>query len=319
MPRSARVAPLSLCLALCLAGCTLGTVQPTRAPAPPPPDLPAVFDCLRERGLALVSAHRGQPDPSAAENSLESFTRAARAGPLLVETDIRRTADGVLVLMHDETLDRTTTGSGPVAGLPFQTVRRARLTDGEGRMTDEPVPTLDEALVWAKRRGAVLQLDIKPGVPLADVVGHVRRARMEAQVILIAYDLAATQAIMAAAPEMMISAGGRNAGEVRALEGLAGPRLLLFAGTAEPDPALVRRFAALGVEIIVGTLGRPGERLDDRYLAEGEGRGYAELVARGVQLIASDQPVRAWAALRANRRDGTACLPDGGRSGGEGR
>ncbi len=310
MPAAVRVAVL----AVLLGGCTLGTIQPMRAPAPAPPDLPAVFDCLRERGLALVSAHRGQPDPSAAENSLASFTGTARAGPLLIETDIRRTADGVLVLMHDETLDRTTTGSGRVESLSLAEVRRARLTDGEGRMTDEPVPTLDEALVWAKRRGAILQLDIKPGVPIVEVVEHVRRARMEAQVILIAYTLADARAVRAVAPEMMLSASGRTAAELRALEAMAGPRLLLFAGTSEPDPALVRRFAALGVEIIVGTLGRPGERLDDRYLADGDGRGYADLVARGVQLIASDQPVRAWAALGAYRRDGTICLPDGGRS-----
>lgn len=301
-------------VALLLGGCTLGTVQPTRAPAPPPPDLPAVFDCLRERGLALVSAHRGQPDPQAAENALASFTRSARAGPLIMETDIRRTGDGVLVLMHDETIDRTTTGTGRVDQLSFAEVRRARLTDGEGRMTEEPVPTLDEALVWAKRRGAILQLDVKPGVPLAEVVEHVRRARMEPQVILIGYSLADVRAMRAAAPEMMVSASGRTAAEVRALEALADPRLLLFAGTREPDPALVRRFAALGVEIIVGTLGRPGERLDDRYLADGDGRDYAGLAARGVQLIASDQPVRAWEALRVYRRDGTICLPDGGRS-----
>jgi|FEC22Drversion2_1045045.scaffolds.fasta_scaffold00033_129 glycerophosphoryl diester phosphodiesterase len=299
---------------LLLGGCTLGTLQPQRAPAPPPPDLPAVFDCLRERGLALVSAHRGQPDPSAAENSLDSFTRTARAGPLLIETDIRRTADGVLVLMHDETLDRTTTASGRVDALPFAEVRRARLTDGQGRMTDEPVPTLDEALVWAKRRGAILQLDIKPGVPLSEVVEHVRRAGMESQVILIAYTLEDVRAARAAAPDMMISASGRTAAEIRAIEGLAGPRLLLFAGTREPDPALLARFARLGVEVILGTLGRPGERLDDLYLADGDGRGYADLAARGVQLIASDQPVRAWEALRANRRDGSICLPDGGRS-----
>lgn len=304
-------------VALFIGGCTLGTVQPVRAPAPPPPDLPAVFDCLRERGLALVSAHRGQPDPSAAENSLDSFTRSARAGPLLIELDIRRTADGVLVLMHDDTIDRTTTGSGRVDRLTFAEVRRARLSDGEGRMTGEPVPTLDEALVWGKRRGAILKLDIKPGVPLAEVVEHVRRARMEPQVILIGYSLADVRAMRAAAPEMMVSASGRTAAEVRALEALADPRLLLFAGTIEPDPAIVRRFAALGVEIIVGTLGRPGERLDDRYLADGDGREYADLAARGVQLIASDQPVRAWAALRANRRDGANCLPDGGRSEGQ--
>lgn len=309
MPKVRRFVVLSLLLG----GCTMGTIQPQRAPAPPPPDLPAVFDCLRTRGLALVSAHRGQPDPSAPENSLASFTLTARAGPLLIETDIRRTADGVLVLMHDETLDRTTMGSGRVDRLPFAEVRRARLTDGTGRMTDEPVPTLDEALVWAKRGGAILQLDIKPGVPLAEVVEHVRRAGMERQVILIAYTLAEARAALAAAPEMMLSASGRTPAEVSAIEGLAGPRLLLFTGTREPDPGLVARFNRLGVEVIVGTLGRPGERLDDRYLADGTGRGYAGLVAMGVQLIASDQPVRAWEALRRDRRDGTICLPDGGR------
>lgn len=300
---------LLLATALLASGCTVGALDTTRRAAPEMVrPLPDVFDCLRERRLALVSAHRGQKDPAAAENSLESFRNTVERGPIFIEVDIARSADGVLMLMHDQTLDRTTTGTGPLAAKTYRELRQLWLKDGKGKVLEERVPTLEEALVWAKRRGAVLQLDIKPGVPLADVVKHVRAARMEGQVILIAYSLADARAALRAAPEMMVSASGRTPAETAALLREATPRMLGFTGTQEPDPALIARMDAARVEAITGTLGRPGQRLDDRYLADGDGAEYAELAARGVTLIASDQPVEAWRALKKADRDGTICL-----------
>ena len=67
-----------------------------------------------ETAPILVSAHRGGPVPGLPENAVETFEYALNHAPALIETDVRRTADGVLVLMHDETLDRTTTGTGRV-------------------------------------------------------------------------------------------------------------------------------------------------------------------------------------------------------------
>jgi glycerophosphoryl diester phosphodiesterase len=300
---------LLLAAAVLVSGCTVGALETTRRPAPEMVrPLPEVFDCLRERRLALVSAHRGQKDPDAPENSLESFGNTVERGPIFIEIDIARSADGVLMLMHDQTLDRTTTGTGPLAAKTYRELRQIHLKDAKGEALDERIPTLEEALVWAKRRGAVLQLDIKPGVPLADVVRHVRANRMEGQVILIAYSLADSRAAMRAAPEMMVSASGRTPAETAALLREATPRMLGFTGTREPDPALIARMDAAGVEAITGTLGRPGQRLDDRYLADGNGSEYADLAARGVALIASDQPVEAWRALKKADRDGTICL-----------
>ena len=158
--------------------------------------------------------------------------------------DVARSADGVLMLMHDQTLDRTTTGTGPLAGQTYRQLRQFWLRDGEDKPTDERIPTLEEALVWAKRRGAVLQLDIKPGVPVADVVRHVRANRMEGQVILIAYSLADTRAAMKAAPDMMVSASGRNATETAALLRMANPKMLGFTGTREPDAGIIARMDA---------------------------------------------------------------------------
>lgn len=303
MPRT-----IPLFLALLIAGCTVETVDTHRRYAPAAPELSKVFDCLRTNRLALVSAHRGQKDPDAPENSLESFRNTLERGPILLEIDIARSADGVLMLMHDETLDRTTTGRGPISAKTYRQLRQLYLTDREGNLLDERIPTLEEALLWARRNGAILQLDIKAGVPLNDVLTTVRQARMQRQVILIGANHANSLAMMRAAPDIMVSASWRNAAEAARLLQLATPRTLGFTGLGEPSPELVARMDAAGVEAITGTLGKPGERLDDRYMLDGKGSEYADLAARGVALIASDRPVDAWRALKAAKRDGAVCL-----------
>src|SRR5690606_35917448 len=94
----------------------------------------------------LVSAHRGGPRPGLPENALATFEYALNFAPALLETDVRRTADGTLVLLHDETLDRTTTGAGPVAARTLADLRTLYLLDPEGTATPHRIPTLAEAL-----------------------------------------------------------------------------------------------------------------------------------------------------------------------------
>ena len=301
---------LPILFLVALAGCTTryDPELPRAAAAPPP--LPEVFDCLREHGLALVSANRGQAFPDRAENALSSFRETRKLAPILLEIDIARTADGELVLMHDRTLDRTTTGKGEVSAMDFAELRKLQLKDETGRVLDEGVPTLDEALVWAKRNNAILQLDLKEGVDVRRVVEAVRANNMQGQVVLIAYNLAEVRAAMQAAPEMMVSASGANEAENRALLAMAGPRMLFFAGTAVPSDARLAQLRAKGVEPIVGTLGKPGERLDDQWLLDGKGVEYGAEAARGVAVFASDRPVQAWAALLDSQRAGDFCLKE---------
>ena len=61
----------------------------------------------------LVAGHRGVR-VGAPENTMEAFLIAAKAGADMIETDTHMTKDGVIILMHDHTIDRTTSGSGPV-------------------------------------------------------------------------------------------------------------------------------------------------------------------------------------------------------------
>jgi glycerophosphoryl diester phosphodiesterase len=87
----------------------------------------------------IVTGHRGAMG-SEPENTLRSFRRAVREGCDEIELDLRVTADGRLVVLHDATVDRTTNGSGAVADLTFDEVRA--LDAGSG----EQVPTWAEAV-----------------------------------------------------------------------------------------------------------------------------------------------------------------------------
>ena len=112
----------------------------------------------------LVSAHRGGPQPAYPENALATFEHALRYAPVLIECDVRMSRDSVLVLMHDATLERTTTGEGDVAARPFAELRALLLEDVRGVVTPFRIPSLGEALAWAEGR-AVLMLDVKADVP----------------------------------------------------------------------------------------------------------------------------------------------------------
>jgi glycerophosphoryl diester phosphodiesterase len=107
----------------------------------------------------LFAAHRG----GAAlwpENSLLAFGNAVALGADYLELDVHLSRDGEIVVIHDPTLDRTTTGSGPVRERTAAELRALHLKDRAGAVTAEPIPTLDEvvALAAAGRRQMLLEI-----------------------------------------------------------------------------------------------------------------------------------------------------------------
>ncbi|XP_069558918.1 glycerophosphodiester phosphodiesterase 1-like [Brachyistius frenatus] len=114
-------------------------------------------------GSVSVVAHRGGSH-DAPENTLAAIREASRNGATGVELDLSFTADGVPVLMHDETLDRTTNGSGPIGKLQFVHLRkldaaaRHRLRD---KFTAEKVPTLQEAVEECVKHQLTIFFDVR--------------------------------------------------------------------------------------------------------------------------------------------------------------
>lgn len=127
-----------------LASCT---TQPTQTRA----------ERIREQLLTcdessvIVVAHRADWR-NFPENSLEAIQSSIEMGVDMLEIDVQRTKDGVLMLMHDHNLDRTTTGSGDIADTNWEDIAKLNLKDHQGNVTTYKVPKLEDALLMCKDR-----------------------------------------------------------------------------------------------------------------------------------------------------------------------
>ena len=241
----------------------------------------------------LISAHRGGAGPAYPENALATFEHTLRYAPALIESDVRMSGDSVLVLMHDETLERTTTGEGAVAAWPFAALRTLLLEDARGIITPFRIPSLAEALAWAEGR-TVLTLDVKPEVPPERIVEAVRRAGAEDRVVIITYTLNSLLTYHRLAPDVLLSAYVTTEDDVQRL--LDSPidlsRLIAFVGVSEADTAVLARLHEHNIRAVLGTFGTVDERA-----RQGGPEVYQALLDRGVGVLATDVPVVAARAL----------------------
>ncbi|MEM1051608.1 MAG: glycerophosphodiester phosphodiesterase family protein, partial [Pseudomonadota bacterium] len=274
-------------------------------------DLSATLDCLEVAEKTLISAHRGGPSPGLPENAVETMDAVLHATPAMMEIDVASSPDGVHYLMHDRALNRTTTGNGAVKDVPWTEVAELQLVDEAGWVTPYKVPTFAQTLEWARGK-TVLQVDFKPTADFATVISEIRSADMASGVILIAYTRGQALRLHELAPEMLISYSLNAPGELDAIvdAGIPAERIVAFTGTRTARPDLYAALDSQDVEVIFGTLGRPDRSLDGVFARFGTDERYAELGEGGVDIIATDRPRAAAAALaRAGR------LPSSGTCG----
>lgn len=143
------------------------------AQAGPLPDRPATIDdFLRLGERPRVIAHRGFSGV-APENTLVAVRRAIEVGADMVEIDVSLTRDGYVVLLHDETLDRTTNGAGLLSAVTLTEVREL---DGGSwfapEFAGEPVPTLAEVLDLVRGR-ILLNVEIKGEAVTGEAAGGI--------------------------------------------------------------------------------------------------------------------------------------------------
>ena len=155
---------------------------------------------VAHRGCHTPAPHHGLLEP-VPENSIAAIERCVDLGVDFAEVDVRRTKDGYLVLIHDETVDRTTDGTGKVADLTLAQVTGLRLRQGEGgpaaAIAESRGPTLEEGLAAADGRIA-LNLDVQGGL-YPEVIAAVVRSGQQDQVI-VKYAAAAGSPVLADTP-----------------------------------------------------------------------------------------------------------------------
>jgi glycerophosphoryl diester phosphodiesterase len=120
----------------------------------------------------IISGHRGGMMEGYPENCIASCEKTLTLMPSFFEIDPRLTKDSVLVLMHDATIDRTTTGKGKVSDYTYAELQQFFLKDRQGNVTEYKIPTLDEMLEWGKDK-TVFNFDNK-GVPWQMYSDHLR-------------------------------------------------------------------------------------------------------------------------------------------------
>lgn len=106
-----------------------------------------------------IIAHRGLPTKYQ-ENSIAGSVAAYEAGATMIENDVRLTKDGVVVVMHDSTIDRTTSGSGSVASMTYAEISQYVL-DGEAGLPTQPIPTLEDYFKEFKGKDVKIIVEIK--------------------------------------------------------------------------------------------------------------------------------------------------------------
>ena len=233
----------------------------------------------------LLGAHRGGPSPGYPENCLATFEQSLQYAPCLIECDVRKSKDGVMVLMHDWSLDRTTTGKGPVEGQSLTQLKQLNLVDPNGTATQYKIPTLPEALRWARGR-AILELDIKGNVTPQEVVQAIKALDAENCVIVITYDLRTAELYHRLDDRLALSCSAKGVeGVTRLLEsGIPAENLIAFVGVYEPPKEVYALLHEKGVCAILGTMGN----LDGKARAQGT-EVYIELLHNGADVLATDE------------------------------
>lgn len=251
------------------------------------------FLTYREDRYPLVSAHRGGDTDGYPENAIETFQFWAEQFPLIIETDVRLSKDSVLVLMHDETLDRTSNGRGRIGKFTLDELKELRLKDSNGELTEYQIPTLEEALTWGK--GNVLfTLDVKQDVPYTLLSQIIQKTNAQASVIVITYNANQARAVNRINPDLMISASVKSQKDLVKLAevGIPDNRLVAFVGTSQPKDEIVELLHAHGIKTILGTIGN----LDKQAKSKGY-QVYAEYIENGADILSTDRPEEAQKAL----------------------
>lgn len=142
--------------------------------------------------MPLNIAHRGNPYEYN-ENSMEGFRSACEAGATHLEVDAHLTKDGQIVIMHDESIARTTNGTGNIGSMTLEELRQykiIRTLGGEITGVESDIPTIDELFTYCKDREVVIFFEIKSKASdFASVFKKkIEEYAMEDKIVVISFD-----------------------------------------------------------------------------------------------------------------------------------
>jgi glycerophosphoryl diester phosphodiesterase len=264
-----------------------------------PADTKKFFSYSKDR-IPFVSAHRGGPREGFPENCIATFENTLKSTYAILEIDPHFTKDSALVVMHDPTLNRTSNGTGRISDYTLAELRKLKLKDTKGKLTDYGMPTLDEALQWAKGK-TILVIDAKE-VPAETRVRKIMENKAEANAIVIVYSYEEAKKVYDMNKNIVMELMVPNKKKLEELDatGISWQNIIAFVTHGTPEEAdIFRQVHEKGAMCIVGS-----SRTVDRAFMRGEIKSEAELhqkymdiINKGADVIEADLGIEAGKAL----------------------
>lgn len=256
-------------------------------------DIRSFFRYIPER-IPMIGAHRGGVFKGLPENAIATFEHVLKLTHAVIEIDPRLTRDSVVVIMHDETLDRTTTGKGRVADHTWEELQQLRLKDAAGNVTDHRIPTLTEVLRWARGK-TILMLD-KKDVPMDVLLQHTERERAESYVLVSTYTPQEAAYYHQRNKKIMFEAFILNMETLHAYERLGIPWENVVAYVSRRENAVLYDALHQRNVMCIYYTATGVERMPDK---EKRLRAYREAVKRGADIILCDRVDEVLTAIRS--------------------
>lgn len=244
----------------------------------------------------IVSGHRGGTEDGFPENCLETFQHIFSIMPAFFEIDPRLTKDSVIVLMHDETIDRTTTGSGKISEYTWEELQQFRLKDHQGNATSFKIPRLDEVMDWSKGKTFV-NLD-KKDVPMEMIVALISKKQAEDHVMLTVHTGKQARFYHDYFPNIKLSAFCRNTQEYKDMANSEAPweNMIAYVGPTinEQNEKIVELLHANGVRCMISL----APTHDKLKTTEERRTNYCAEIAKKPDIIESDRPLEVGCVIR---------------------
>jgi glycerophosphoryl diester phosphodiesterase len=155
-----------------------------------------------------IAGHRGGYYYEHPESSLPLFGSIAKKfkkDTIIVELDLRKSKDGTIYIMHDETVDRTTSGTGKIDQLDDAYLNSLFLKKENGELTHERMPTFKDVLTFIKKKNINLMLDIKTPIH-AEAYEQVKKHKMENRMLTLTFNIDITRKVAALSNQISLSA-----------------------------------------------------------------------------------------------------------------
>lgn len=253
-------------------------------------DLYAHFKVRPPGSVPLIQGHRGTSETAFPEGTIASFQALLDEAGCSIEIDPRLTKDSVIVVFHDESIDRNTDGKGKLIDYTWDELQKFRLKGPDGKLTDYKIELLSDVLDWAKDK-TVLLLDHKnvPPQMIADMIEEKNASRY---VLNTVWSLGEALTYHQADSTRMFLVSIRSAEPVREyLEAGIHPRQLIGSlGTTwnEKARAHLDELKSLGISSLLAAASTY-DKIED---AEERKQAYLMLRDQGIDIIESDYPIR---------------------------